>query len=211
MLALSRQFPHYYNHQRENRWIPAQKHIFLPDSTALIVGLGGIGTETARLCKALGMKTIGVDAQRVNQPPWVDELYISTDIDSVLGKGDFVIVTIPHTPQTEGLFSNEKFSLMKPTAIFVNVGRGKTTNLKDLASALLHGNLGGAGLDVFEIEPLPADHPIWKTPNTIITPHVAGAEGKHVDERRYSIVEENIERFVAGQTLRNLVDKSRWF
>ena len=215
MLAFAKQLHRYRDLQRRRRWEPLGGahggETFLPDASAVIVGLGGVGTETARLCKELGMRTVAVDARRSEAPPWVDELHPPERLDTVLGGGDFVILTIPHTPRTEGLFDAAKFRLMKDGAIFINVGRGMTTRLDDLDAALRAGRIGGAGLDVFELEPLPADHPLWDAPNTIITPHVAAASGAHLDERRYGIVRDNLQRFVAGRPLRNLVDKALWF
>ena len=157
------------------------------------------------------MRIVAVDARRTEAPPWVDDLHPPERLDAVLGGGDFVILTIPHTPRTEGLFDAAKFRLMKDSAIFINVGRGMTTRLDDLDAALRAGRIGGAGLDVFELEPLPPDHPLWDAPNTIITPHVAAASGAHLVERRYAIVRDNLQRFVAGRPLRNLVDKALWF
>ena len=100
---------------------------------------------------------------------------------------------------------------MKNTAIFINIGRGMTTKLDDLNDALRNGAIGGAGLDVYEIEPLPSDHPLWDAPNTILTPHIAADEGRHLGERRYEVVSDNMRRFAAGEPLRNLVDKENWF
>ena len=162
MLALAKRLHHYHDRQRERRWQPlggaAGGQIFLPDATALIVGLGGAGTEAARLCRALGMRVVAVDARRTERPPGVDELYPPQALDGVLGDADFVILTIPHTPQTEGLFNADRFRLMKESAILINIGRGMTTRLDDLNAALRAGQIGGAGLDVFELEPLPPDH-----------------------------------------------------
>ena len=126
-------------------------------------------------------------------------------------EGDFVILTIPHTPQTEGLFDAAKFRLMKRSAIFINIGRGMTTKLDDLNDALRSGEIAGAGLDVFELEPLPADHPLWDAPNTIITPHVGAEGGAHLEQRRYAILVENLRRFAAGEPLENEVDKASWY
>ena len=215
MLAFAKQLHRYRDLQRRRLWEPLGGadggEIFLPDTSAVIVGLGGVGTETARLCKELGMRIVAVDARRTEAPRWVDELHPPERLDAVLGGGDFVILTIPHTPRTEGLFDAAKFRLMKDSAIFINVGRGMTTRLDDLDAALRAGRIGGAGLDVFELEPLPPDHPLWDAPNTIITPHVAAASGAHLDERRYAIVRDNLQRFVAGRPLRNRVDKALWF
>ena len=99
---------------------------------------------------------------------------------------------------------------MKSSAYFINIGRGMTTRLNDLNHALRSGQIGGAALDVYEIEPLPADHPLWDAPNTILTPHVA-AYGPHLEERRYEIVADNVRRLINGEPLRNVVDKENWF
>ena len=111
----------------------------------------------------------------------------------------------------EGMFDASVFEQMKSSAIFINIGRGMTTRLDDLNAALREGTIAGAGLDVFEIEPLPADHPLWDAPNTILTPHVAVKDAAHLDERRYAIIEQNVERFLAGDALLNQVDKAQWF
>jgi len=99
---------------------------------------------------------------------------------------------------------------MKRSAFFINIGRGMTTRLDDLVAALRAGEIAGAALDVFEQEPLPADHPLWTTPGVLLTPHVAG-HGRYLDERRFEILLENARRFLAGQPLRNVVDKTSWF
>jgi phosphoglycerate dehydrogenase-like enzyme len=103
-----------------------------------------------------------------------------------------------------------RFQRMKRTAFFINIGRGMTTRLDDLVEALRAGDIAGAGLDVFEHEPLPADHPLWTMPGVLITPHSAGY-GPHLDERRFGILLDNCRRFLAGQLLRNVVDKANWF
>ena len=114
-----------------------------------------------------------MDSGRATTSEWLDELYIQDDLDGALPRGDVVVVAIPHTPETEGLFDASKFALMKTHALFINIGRGMTVKLADLNAALRAGEIGGAGLDVFEEEPLPADHPIWEAPNFIMTPHTA--------------------------------------
>jgi phosphoglycerate dehydrogenase-like enzyme len=99
---------------------------------------------------------------------------------------------------------------MKRSAFFINIGRGKTTRLDDLVAALQSGQIAGAGLDVFEQEPLPADHPLWDLPNVLLTPHTAGY-GPYLDDRRLAIIVDNARRFVRGEPLMNVVDKSQWF
>ncbi len=204
----------YRDFQREREWHPldAPHHeIFLPESTVLIIGIGGIGTETARLCKAIGIKVIGIDARREEKPEWVDDMFGPKSLEDQLPKADFVVLTIPHTPETEGLMDSSKFTLMKDSAIFINIGRGMTTKLDDLNAALRSGSIAGAALDVYENEPLPRDHPLWDAPNTILTPHIAAQGGRHLAERRYEIVLENFRNFSTGKPLRNEVDKAVWF
>ena len=204
----------YRDFQREREWHPldAPHHeIFLPESTVLIIGIGGIGTETARLCKAIGIKVIGIDARREEKPEWVDDMFGPKSLEDQLPKADFVVLTIPHTPETEGLMDSSKFTLMKDSALFINIGRGMTTKLDDLNTALRSGSIAGAALDVYENEPLPRDHPLWDAPNTILTPHIAAQGGRHLIERRYEIVLENFRNFSAGKPLRNEVDKAVWF
>jgi phosphoglycerate dehydrogenase-like enzyme len=204
----------YRDFQREREWHPldAPHHeVFLPESTVLIIGIGGIGTETARLCKAIGIKVIGIDARREEKPEWVDDMFGPKSLEDQLPKADFVVLTIPHTPETEGLMDSSKFTLMKDSAIFINIGRGMTTKLDDLNAALRSGSIAGAALDVYENEPLPRDHPLWDAPNTILTPHIAAQGGRHLAERRYEIVLENFRNFSAGKPLRNEVDKAVWF
>ncbi len=204
----------YRDFQREREWHPldAPHHeIFLPESTVLIIGIGGIGTETARLCKAIGIKVIGIDARREEKPEWVDDMFGPKSLEDQLPKADFVVLTIPHTPETEGLMDSSKFTLMKDSALFINIGRGMTTKLDDLNAALRSGSIAGAALDVYENEPLPRDHPLWDAPNTILPPHIAAQGGRHLAERRYEIVLENFRNFSAGKPLRNEVDKAVWF
>ena len=215
MLSFSQHLNLYRDQQRSREWKrlePPEYHsIFLPDSTALVVGLGGIGAETARLCAAFGMTVKAVDARREDTPAWVTEMRGPDALDDMLPDADFVLVTIPHTPQTEGLFDAAKFRLMKRSAIFINIGRGMTTKLDDLAAALKSGEIAGAGLDVYEIEPLPEDHALWGAPNAILTPHVAAYGGAHLEERRYEIIIENVRHLLKGEPLRNVVDKVNWF
>ncbi len=184
--------------------------IHLPEATALIVGVGGIGSEAARLAASFGMHVMGIDARRREAPPGVLKLDGPEALDSLLPLADFVILTVPHTPATEHFMHRARFQLMKRTAFFINIGRGMTTRLDDLVAALRAGEIAGAGLDVFEQEPLPADHPLWTMPGVLITPHTAG-HGPHLDERRFEILLDNSRRFLSDLPLRNVVDKANWF
>jgi phosphoglycerate dehydrogenase-like enzyme len=199
--------------QVRREWQPAaldEGIVYLPDATALLGGVGGIGGETARLLAAFGVRVVGIDARRADVPEGVAEMHAPDELDRLLPTADFVILTIPHTPETEGLFNAERFQRMRRSAFFINIGRGMTTRLDDLVQALNDGWIAGAALDVFEIEPLPAEHPLWQAPNVLITPHTAGY-GPHLDERRFEIILDNARRFLAGEPLRNVVVKAHWF
>jgi phosphoglycerate dehydrogenase-like enzyme len=213
VLAFARGLQHYIPQQLRREWkrLPQDAGVIhLPEATALVVGVGGIGSEVARLCAAFGMQVIGVDERRREAPPGVTALHRADELDALLPAADFVILTVPHTPETEGFMNRGRFQEMKKTAFFINIGRGLTTRLDDLAAAIEAGEIAGAGLDVFEQEPLPGDHKLWTLPGVLITPHTAG-HGPYLDERRYDIILDNCRRFLACQPLRNLVDKARWF
>lgn len=213
ILAFARGLTHYMPLQLRREWKPLPLDtgvIHLPESTVLIVGAGGIGMEVARLAKAFGITVLATDARRTSPPPGVDELHGPDQLDRLLPRADFVVLTVPHTPETEGLMDRSRFRCMKPSAFFINIGRGKTTRLADLVASLQAGEVAGAALDVFEEEPLPPEHPLWTLPNVLITPHVAGY-GPYLDERRFEIVLGNCRAMINGTSLRNVVDKRSWF
>lgn len=212
VLAFARGLQTYLPRQGRGEWNPKGERpaVHLPEACALIVGLGGIGAEAARLLHAFGVTVLATDARRLERTPGVSELHPPEALDELLPRADFVILTIPHTPATEGLFNRARFQRMKPLSYFINIGRGMTTRIDDLADALEAREISGAGLDVFEREPLPASHRLWTMPGVILTPHVAG-RGPYLDERRYQIIAENCRAFDAGAPLRNLVDKGSWF
>jgi phosphoglycerate dehydrogenase-like enzyme len=184
--------------------------VHLPEATALVVGVGGIGAEAARLLAAFGVTVLGTDARRTAAPDGMAELHPPEALDALLPRADFVILTVPHTPATEGFFDRARFQRMKKTAFFINIGRGMTTRLDDLVDALQAGEIAGAALDVFEQEPLPKEHPLWGLPNVLLTPHMAG-HGPYLDDRRFEIIADNCRAFAAGRPLRNQVDKATWF
>lgn len=210
VLAFARGLHTYIRSQVEGEWQPGYEIVNLPDATAAVVGIGGIGGETARLCSEFGMTVIGVDPRVEEAPKGVSEVVSPDDLDEALAKADFVIVTVPETPETQGLFNIEKFRRMRSSAHFINIGRGATVVLDDLVTALEDGEIRGAALDVFEVEPLPAGHPLWGMTNVIITPHCAGA-GPYLDDRRTELFVENCVRFNEGRELKNVVDKANWF
>jgi phosphoglycerate dehydrogenase-like enzyme len=213
VLSFARGFQYYIPQQTRREWTKPPEDegvVALPGATMLIVGLGGIGAEAARLAAAFGMVVLGTDVRRGEPPEGVAELHRPEALDALLPRADFVVLTVPHTPATEGFFNREKFRRMKPGAFFINIGRGMTTKLDDLVVALRAGEIAGAGLDVYEQEPLPAEHPLWTMPGVLMTPHMAGY-GPHLNERRYAIIRDNCRAMLEGGALRNVVDKANWF
>ena len=213
VLAFARGLDRYIPQQTRREWKkPAEDQgvVHLPDATMLIVGLGGIGTEAARLAAAFGMNVIATDIRRTAAPVGVAELHRPEALDGLLPRADFVLLTVPHTPATEGFMDRAKFRRMKKGAFFINIGRGMTTKLDDLVAALRAGEIAGAALDVFETEPLPAEHPLWAMPGVLITPHMAGY-GPHLNDRRYAIIRDNCRALIEGAAMRNVVDKANWF
>ena len=209
MLALSRGLPYYLDAQRKKRWdrnARRRGYVDIADSVVLINGVGGIGAEAGRLCSAMGASVIGIDPRGEES---VEFEVLSPDaLDDVLPNADFIVTTVPHTPETEFMWHRERFVAMKSTAYFINIGRGMTAKLDDLVDALRNHEIAGAGLDVFEIEPLPDDHPLWECENVIITPHVAVADAANISERRYELLLDNARRFIANEPLRNMVNKA---
>jgi phosphoglycerate dehydrogenase-like enzyme len=209
MFALARGFPAYIPLQAKGEWedeaVPESRMWELKGRTLLVVGLGGIGTEVARRASALGMKVIAVRNSGTAGPPFVSEVGLTKDLRAFAGRADVIVDTLPLTPDTKGLFDRALFDAAKRGALFVNVGRGGTVVTADLVEALKDGRLGGAGLDVTDPEPLPADHPLWRAPNVLITPHVSAAvEGDETP--RWILARENLRRYVEGDKLLSEVD-----
>jgi phosphoglycerate dehydrogenase-like enzyme len=212
VLALARGLPRYVREQAKSNWAPdwnPESVIALAESTALIVGVGAIGKAVGRMLAAFGTRVIGVDARQTGPVDGFAELLPAENLDDELGKADLVIITVPHTPETEGMFDAGRLAKFRTGACLVNIGRGPTLRLDALNEALAEGRLAGAALDVFETEPLPADHPLWTRQDVLITPHVAGA-GPHAEERRFAVLVRNVKRFAAGDQLINVVDKAHW-
>ncbi len=209
--GFARQLPFLIRQQLKGSWEPAKfRPIHLPDCTLGIVGLGGIGAAVAHRAAAFGMRVIAVDARRTERPEAVNELWPADQLPRLLAQSDFVVICAPETPETRGLFGAAAFRTMKQSAYLINIGRGKIVHLDALVDALQAGEIAGAGLDVFEIEPLPSHHPLWEMENVVITPHIAGV-GPPIAERRHQVLIENLRRFIADEPLLNVVDKASWF
>ena len=206
ILLFTREFPKTFRNQQHHVYEKSQTLREVRDSEILIVGLGEIGKETARLAKAFGAHVCAVSRSCKNKPDFVDRLEASDKLDQLLGDADFVVITLPHTEETHHLFDKKKFALMKSNAIIINIGRGGITHENDLIEALKAGEIAGAGLDVFETEPLPKESPLWDMEQVIITPHHSGLSHKYMD-RAIDLLIENLHAYVKGKALPNLVDK----
>ena len=178
--------------------------------TLLVVGLGGIGTETAKRAHALGMNVIAIRNSGRTGPPYVAEVGLGTDLRAFAARADVIVNTLPLTAETKHLFDRAFFDAAKRGALFINVGRGASVVTGDLIAALEDGRIGGAGLDVTDPEPLPADHPLWRAPNVLITPHVSASTDLG-EEPRWLIARENLRRFAAGGKLLSEVDIGRGY
>lgn len=213
VLAMARGLPRYVHDQQAARWAPGwdpQAVLSLGEATALVIGTGAVGAEIGRLLAEFGTTVVGVDARITEAPSGFEAVHPVAALDELLPGADVVVLTVPHTPATDGMIDAARLRHFKPTALFVNVGRGPTVRLDDLTEALEQGRLKSAALDVFETEPLPPTHPLWTRPDVLITPHVAGA-GPHAAERRFAVLLENTRRFLAGDPLINQVDKAQRF
>ncbi|MCZ8516051.1 D-2-hydroxyacid dehydrogenase [Paenibacillus filicis] len=205
MLAFSRKLHLSIRHQVQSIWKSTGELHEIHGQTMGVIGVGAIGEETARLGKAFGMEVLGV--RRSGEPsPYVDRMFDHSGLDEVLRLSDFVIATLPLTPETRHLFGRREFALMKPSAHFINIGRGGTANTEALLEALREGQISGAGLDVFEQEPLPETSPLWQLDNVIITPHNSGST-VYYDDRAMEIFLTNLKAYLHnGRPSCNLVD-----
>ena len=207
LLMLARNFPRWLNGQRERRWDPMRTPDFPRDlvgQTALVLGLGSIGSEIARLAQALGLKVIGVrrSPQRPDDP--VDEMHPPQQLAALLPRADWLIIASPLTADTRGLINADLLARLPSGARIINIARGEIIDETALIVALREQRLGGAYLDVFEKEPLATDSPLWDLPNVLISPHnSAAAQGN--DERVYQMFVANMERWQHGKVLSNEV------
>ncbi len=205
MLSLARLLHVYRDHQNETEWYtPDYGRPFTVENERLcVVGLGTIGRAIASRGEGLGMEVVGV--RRSTEPvPGVAELYHPEELHEAIGDARFVAIATPHTPETDGLFGPAEFAAMREDAYLVNVARGPIVDESALVDALEDGEIAGAGLDVFEIEPLPADSPLWEFEEVIVSPHKGSATNRyHLDLA--DLVKENVRRYDAGEELVNRV------
>jgi phosphoglycerate dehydrogenase-like enzyme len=212
VLVLFRKLPLAFRNQAAHRWAQDEAMQGAPirtiaGSEVLIIGLGGIGSATAKRCAGLGASVVGV-RRRMNEPvpEGVSQVVPPEQLASVLPRADVVVVAAPQTRDTRALIGAEQLARMKTNAVLINVSRGKLVDESALADALARGRIAGAGLDVFEQEPLDASSPLWDLPNVVVTPHISGFRPDHWDAAA-AIFAENLRRFDAGAPLLNVVDK----
>ena len=214
ILACARQLPQEFEAQRQGVWgkhpFSDPKRFELRGKTILLVGGGSIGKAIARMASGFQLRVIGLRSDPSKPIDGVEKIYGPNDLLEVLPEADLIVNSLPHTSKTIKFFDAAAFDAMKPTACFFNVGRGITVDEEALIKALQENRIAGAGLDVFETEPLPKDSPLWNLPNAIITPHSAGNHN-----RRYeSWVEtafDNLDRYFSGKPLRNIVNKQQGY
>jgi len=213
MLALSRHFDYFLRQQQQAQWASestAPQLVDLEGKTVLVVGLGGIGTEVARRAHAFGMRVTATRATGRSGPDFVSYVGLPEELPKLAREADFIVNCAPLTAQTTGIFNREFFETLKPGTYFISVGRGKSTVTADLIEALSSGRLAGAGLDVVDPEPLPADSPLWHLPNVIITPHVSADTQVSAEQRNFVLVE-NLRRYNAGEPMISVVDIERGY
>lgn len=183
-------------------------HVLPVEGTrVLVIGLGDIGRTFAQKMKALGCYVVGVKRRAGEKPDYVDELYTMEQLDALLGDADIIAMSLPGNASTYHVLNRERIGKLKETATVLNVGRGTAIDTEALTEALLQGRIGGAGLDVTDPEPLPPDHPLWKAPNAVITPHISGRFSlPETLERIVEICARNLRHYQKGEELENIVD-----
>ena len=213
MLSLARGLPQFARQMPQGNWNRGGAIVdgmqSIAGKTVLVVGLGGIGTEIARRAAALDMRVVGTRRSSREGPDFVAYVGLADELYELAADADFIVNALPLTPATRGLFNADFFATAKRGAHFLNVGRGASVVTDDLVAALESGQIAGAGLDVTDPEPLPADHPLWQLDNVIITPHVSSRGGNR--ERHAVLLLENLKRFVQGDALYNVVDPDQGY
>ena len=198
----------YFDQQRRKEWRAISRGT-LSGKTVGILGLGAIGQSVAAACAALGMVVIGT-RMRVQPTPGLAEVHPPEQLGTVLGRSDYLIVTLPLTPKTRHMLGAKELAWLRRESFLIHVSRGGIVDEAALVAALHAGNLAGAGLDVFEDEPLPQSSPLWNAPNLIITPHVGGHVVDYLD-RALDVLIDNLECLEQGRPPRNLVDRERGY
>ena len=206
MLVFTRGFFGTFRNQQKKLWQKNEELTELRDKAVLILGLGRIGTEAARLANCFGAHVFAVDSVNKDKPEFVEELKTPEHLGEMLGRADFVALCLPYTKENHHFFDGAKMEKMKSSAVLINIGRGGVVHEHELIEALNNKVIAGAGLDVTEEEPLPEASPLWGMENVVITPHHSGLSERYMDRAidRFCL---NLRAFLAGERLPNLVDK----
>ncbi|MFB6418791.1 D-2-hydroxyacid dehydrogenase [Bradyrhizobium tunisiense] len=202
-------FPRFMREQSRKEWRP-RSVAPLAERTLGVLGLGSIGAAIARRAKSAGMRVIGSKRDVAEPIAGVDRLFPPEGLAELLQLSDFVVLAVPHVPETARLIGREQLQLMRRTAFLINIARGSVVAESDLIEAIQEGAIAGALLDVFEREPLPADSPLWTLPNVIVTPHVAGWLSDY-NARVFEIFSDNLQRFLEKKPLCNVVNLKRGY
>jgi phosphoglycerate dehydrogenase-like enzyme len=211
LITLTRRLHDYAIQSREQKWHPLEGLRDITGMTMGIVGMGGIGTDTAyRAHYGFQMRILGTDPKPLPKPAFVEELHSPEWLPKMVPQVDVLVSAAPHTPITHHMFNDQIFHLMKPSAYFINVSRGWLVDPAALVSALKERRIAGAAVDVTEPEPLPADDPLWTAGNILITPHTS-AKGIGSTTKSQELFCENVRRYVNGLPLLNVVDKKRGY
>lgn len=205
LFAASKRVPSHLAAQGRHEWKRDPGHTELRDATLVILGLGSIGSELARLASGLGMRVLGVRRDVSRLVPGVERIVPPEQLGDLAAEADYLAITSALTPSTRGLVSAEVIARLRPAAWIVNIARGAIIDESALIAALREHRIGGAALDVFSVEPLPPDSALWDLDNVIVTPHVSGSSPR-VRARSLALVVENVRRFKAGEPLLNVVD-----
>ncbi len=209
ILALTRGLPAAVRNQQERHWAPASL-TEICGQTLGIVGLGRVGREVAQRAAAFGLRVMAVDVIPIDPPEGVEAVWPPDRLGDLCAEADILVNCSPLTPQTERMIGREQIARLRPTALFVNVSRGRVVDQEALVEALREGRLAGAGLDVTDPEPLQPESPLWEMPHVILTAHCA-TTSQHFWRRMHELFCENLRRCVAGQPLLNVVDKRAGF
>jgi phosphoglycerate dehydrogenase-like enzyme len=215
MYALVRGLDGFHGNQAQGEWnsdtVRAHREFGeVSGRTMLIIGLGSVGNQVAKRAHALDMRVLATRGSRREGPSYIEYVGLGHEAIELARQADVVVNTAPLTDATRNMFDNEFFAAMKPSAYFINMGRGQSVVTDDLVAALQSGQIAGTALDVTEPEPLPSDHELWRIPRVIITPHTAG-QSEMTIERLKALVKENVHRYVAGDPLLSIVDVAKGY
>jgi phosphoglycerate dehydrogenase-like enzyme len=216
MFAIARRIPSSVRYQDQRTWgqmdywvrplMPTE----LSGMTLGLVGFGQIGQELATRCRALGMRIVAMKKDTKRGGEQADQVYGLDQLDALLAESDYLVLAAPDTPENIGMIGAPQLTKMKSSAVLLNVARGALVKTDELIAALRAGVIAGAGLDVTDPEPLPSDHPLWTTPNVLISPHLGGCTDRFWP-RQMALLRDNLRRYLSGQPLLNLVDKQRGY